>query len=178
MRILQPSEEQRVSLLKKAVANDIILRLLDSDGPNVPVATAFDIYRATALGDDQAREVALAASAENPETARVFARMAQNNSLAQFTPLRAADTGSVHQRVDGGYSIEVNPSTRQPGRCFLVISTPLGEPHPSLLMAWVDGVWSTINLPIPEDDVIQLVLDEGSLVVLAVGDRKATLILL
>jgi hypothetical protein len=171
MHVPIPGEDEREALIERAVAADLALRLrLDRAGAP-PRPTYGDIHRAALFGDAEAR--ARVAASDEPWVRRTYARLLARGGVALFETLGAANTGAVPLRRAGGYAVEVRPSRTRPERCFLVVTCEAGAAPPVRLVVHADAEGRApepLELPAPEDGVIQLVLPSDHPVVAAIGD--------
>lgn len=182
MRIPAPTGAALDALIDEAAGIDLMLatreRAADRAREAPPRVSAADIWRAVHLGDPASLERVRAAAAADPGTARAFAAALSREAAVVFPTLRAADTGAATERRSGDWVIALAFSERNPDRCFLTIEVPEGVAEPRFLACTLGETMAGLALPAPEDGIIQVVLERGDPVVVAVADRQSVLSLL
>ncbi len=180
-----PAGAARDALIDRALAAEIALaarlRQTEPEGetgdgaPREARPTYGDIHRAAALGDGAARARVEAWARSDMWVARTYREILARDAVALFGEVRAASTGEVETRREGGVEIEIRASAKRPERSFLTITLAPGMAAPARLVihpaSGKDDV-APLELGEPADGVIQVVLPSDHPAIAAIRDPE------
>lgn len=118
--------------------------------------------------DNTLREALL----RNPRLRRDLDRMLANRPVYRFRRVAAASSGQVDGREGDGFSLRLRVSRADPRHTFVTIELAPGtDKAPSMLFVCRDGEdYIKHALPVPQDGIIQLLVETDSDLVNALRD--------
>jgi hypothetical protein len=108
-----------------------------------------------------------------------FARLVAKNVLCRFPVAAAASSGAVARREEAGFRITLRKSRVEPSQVYVIIDLAErdGAPPTHLFVLGEEIRYCKVSLPSPRDGTIQILLDDRSDLVRALGDHRSEVFL-
>lgn len=147
---------------------------------------ASEIVRAVLGGDRRLLARVRSIVLRDPGLLKLYNACLRRSALAVMEQAAAASSGEIGMREIGGYWLEVRTSGVRPDRAYVVIHVNGAVAPPKaleileghLLEVPLPAEATHLELPPPEDGIIQIVLDAQDPVVRALKDPRVVIVLL